>query len=111
MNMVGASPFMAKDGKSAVGIGIEKHGGVVSVLNKDGQLGAIVNVDEHGGRVSVRDKDGKSRAIVYVHEHGGSVSVHGKGSSESRAIIGVNKYGNGAISTWDKNGYRLATLK
>lgn len=28
----------------------------------------------------------------------------------TRAVMGVTHYGNGAVSTWDKNGYRLATL-
>ena len=30
----------------------------------------------------------------------------GKGNSKSRAAMGVTAYGNGAVSTWDKNGYR-----
>ena len=38
-------------------------------------------------------------------EHGGRVYV-GNNQGENGAAIGVNQYGNGAVSTWDKNGYR-----
>ena len=44
-------------------------------------------------------------------DYGGHVHVTGKGDDNSRAGMGVNEYGNGAVNTWDKNGYRLATLK
>ena len=40
-----------------------------------------------GGYVRVFDKDGKTRAVMDTDE-----------------------YGNGAVSTWDKNGFRLATF-
>lgn len=46
-----------------------------------------------------------------VDENGGVVSVYGRGSDYSRALMGVSESGNGAVSTWDKNGDRLATLK
>ena len=49
--------------------------------------------------------------MLSVNEHGGRVSVRGKGNNETRAVMGFNEYGNGGVSTWDKNGYRLATLK
>ena len=46
-----------------------------------------------------------------VDEHGGNVYVYGKGDDTSRVAMDVNEYGNGAVSTWDKNGYRSANLK
>ena len=71
-----------------------------------------MGIREHGGRVRVggpaRDS---SHARMGVSEHGGEVAVFGNGSSKGKAVMGINRYGNGAVSTWDKNGYRLATLK
>lgn len=47
-----------------------------------------------------------------IDEHGGRVYVFGKGVSKTaEAAITVDKYSNGAVGTWDKNGNRLATLK
>ena len=38
---------------------------------------------------------------------GGCVgTVFGNGSSKGKAVMGINRYGNGAVSTWDKNEYR-----
>ena len=48
---------------------------------------------------------------LQIDEYGGRVQLFGMGNKSARAVMGVNEYGNGAISTWDKNGYRLATLK
>ena len=67
--------------------------------------------DENGGLVTVRGKDGERSAQMAINENGGAVSVHGRGNTDSRAVMGVNEYGNGAVNTWDKNGYRLETLK
>ena len=94
---------------SLVGIGVNKHGGGFGVYGKDG--GAVqIDVNEHGGRVGVLGK-GERGAKMNVDEYGGTVSVYGRGNDYSRAVMGVNEYGNGAVSAWDKNGYRLATLK
>ncbi len=46
-----------------------------------------------------------------INEHGGFVGVFGIGDTQSRALMGVNEYGDGAISTWWKNGERRANLK
>ena len=49
-------------------------------------------------------------SLTVVDERGsvkiglGSVAVFGKGKRQ--AAIGINKYGNGDVSTWDKHGYR-----
>ena len=90
----------------------EKDGGRIWVNGKGG--GVILKTEEHGGSITAYGKDIGSTtrgAVVDVGEHGGIVGVYGKGSDKLRAIMGVNEYGNGAVDTWDKNGYRLATLK
>ncbi len=92
------------DGESIARLGILEHGGTVAALGKDGNLGAVLSLDEHGGSVNAYGKDGKSEAWVGIREHGGFVQVRGKG--EGAAAMGVNEYGNGAVSTWDKNGVR-----
>ena len=66
-----------------------------------------LGVNDNGGVVQVRSTDSERFAQMHINKHGGSVSVFGKGSDSSRAIMTVNEYGNGAVSTWDKNGYRL----
>ena len=93
-------------GKSgAATLAITKHdGGVASVGNKNGQSCAVLGIDEHGGHVAAFGKDGKSGASLSVTEDGGYVEVRGKG--EGLAVMSINEYGNGAVSTWDKNGYR-----
>ena len=111
----GAEVKVIGEGISAgqANIGVNEHGGVVSVYGKGISAGqANIGVDEHGGVVSVYGKGiSAGKANMGVNEHGGVVSVYGKGSNNSRAGMGVNEYGNGAVSTWDKNRYRLATLK
>ena len=93
-----------KDGKSGVSLRVDEHGGRVDALGKDGKLGASLSVDEHGGSVSAFGKDGKLAAWLTITEHGGQVQVKGKG--EGVAVMSINEYGNGGVSTWDKNGYR-----
>ena len=51
------------------------------------------------------DNDGLQNASVGVEEHGGLVEVWSK-DEKPKAALGVDGYGNGAISTWDKNGDR-----
>lgn len=53
------------------------------VWGKDEKLNATMSTTEHGGRVDVFNNQGKNRAVM-----------------------SVNEYGNGAFSSWDKNGYR-----
>ena len=67
--------------------------------------------EQHGrrGHVFVMSKDGS--VAMNVNEHGGRVEIFGKGDGTSRAIMGVNEYGDGAVSAWDKNWYRKANLK
>ena len=82
----------------------------MSVVGKEGKGKAYVMVNNGGGVVSVYG-NGREGVRMAINEDGGAVRVFGKGNSVSRAVMGVNEYGNGAVSTWDKNGYRLASLK
>lgn len=101
------------EGKSRVTIGVNEHGGRVAVNDKDEQSRVKTFVNEHGGRVETNGKNLESGASMGMYEHGGGVAVFGKGGdrTEARAVMAVNAYGNGGVSTWDKNGYRLATLR
>ena len=75
-----------------------------------GKTGSVeTGFDQHGGFVNASGKTGGVE--TGVNQHGGFVNVSGKGDNFSRVMIGVNEYGNGAVSTWDKNGYRRANLK
>ena len=67
--------------------------------------------DNDGGRITVYDRDGERRGYVGVNDYGGRVVMFGNGLNNARAILGVNKNGDGIASTWDKNGYHLETLK
>ena len=105
-----------KDGVVSARMGIDEDGGLVSVHGKDAGGAAIrgavlMGINEGGGAVYVYDKDGGKRVQMASTENGGAVHVYGKGSAGSRAAMGVNEYGNGAVSTWDNNGYRFKTLK
>lgn len=93
-----------EDGESSVLLGIDALGGRVDVGGKDGKSRVVLRTDANGGLVTARGKDGKSKAGLSIGDHGGRVDVTGKG--EGMATMGVNDYGNGAMSTWDKNGYR-----
>ena len=98
--------------RGAAQIEIGEYGGDIRVYGKGDSKGkAGMSIDENGGLVTVRGKDGEGSAKMAINDNGGSVAVHGKGNTDSRAVMGVNEYGNGAVSTWDKNGYRLTTLK
>ena len=80
----------------------------IKVVDAEGELGAEMRGDEYGkgGVVRVYSKDGKTGASMRIYEHGGAVSVFG---GISGASMGVNEYGNGEVTTTDKNG-KLATL-
>lgn len=104
-----------------------KHGGSVGVSGKTGvvelkggedsgsvsvtgKMGiAELQADEDTGWVGIGGKSGN--VWLSTDRHGGWVGVYGNNTDKTRAIMGVGKSGNGAVSTWDKNGNRLATLK
>ena len=78
------NPDQRKIARKGVGLGIYGDSPIVAVYSKDGNVNARMSTEEYGGRVDVFNKQGKNRAVM-----------------------SVNEYGNGAVSTWDKNGYRL----
>ena len=92
------------NGKRRVIISSGVDGGSVFTYGKDGKPAVALGVSEHGGLVSTIGKDGKPAVALGNYEHGGFVKVKGKGEGE--AVMAINEYGNGAVSTWDKNGYR-----
>ena len=113
-----------KEGLPGITIMMTRHGGYISVGGKYDGMGdnkkVVIRTDEHGGRINVMREglflEGGSytwgEVVIGNNEHGGMVGIFGKGGSRtSRAAISVNKHGNGAISTWDKDGNHLATLK
>ena len=100
-----------KDGHKNVLMSFNERGGRVDVYDKDGKSSAYMSVHENGGLVSLKGKDGGGSLQMSIDKYGGYVGVYGRGNDYSRAVMSVNEYGNGAVSTWDKNRYRLATLK
>lgn len=85
-------------------LGYREHGGFVGTSSIDRELMAFLAADEDAGSVVVFSEDTESMAALNIDENGGHVSVTGK--SEGKAAMGINEFGNGAVSTWDKNGYR-----
>ena len=125
-NANGSVWLFGKDGGAAA-MNINADGGSVVVYNNQGKPCALVNVNADGGSVSVSNNQGKPHASMGGHEDGGGVAVynnqgtpcasmdaHEDGGSvgvsnnqgKPRAAMGINEFGNGAVSTWDKNGYR-----
>jgi hypothetical protein len=88
-------------------LGVEASGSCFSASGKDGKPKVGIDVDESGGNVHVFGKDAKGGAIMMVDESGGHFSAFGKGNDEERASMGINKYGNGVIGLWDKNGNKI----
>lgn len=74
-------------------------GGAVSVLGKNDEIVFI-----RGGRVEVL-RVGSGSTQMSIDEHGGRVEVYNN-QGKTRAAMGVNAFGNGGVSTWDRNGYR-----
>lgn len=117
-----------QENQAQVAMGMTERGGEVRVWSKEGRQGgqAAISVTEHGGHVQVWGKEGKGNALMCTGERGGFVSVqgnqgevaamdtseHGGGvqvwdnQGKAGAKMSVNAYGNGAVSTWDKNGHR-----
>lgn len=82
------------------------------VVDEDADLAVSINNGLIGKRgITVHGKDNNVGVEMHVSEYGGQFGVFGKGNVTPRVAIGVNEYGHGAVSTRDKNGYRLATLK
>lgn len=98
----GVSLFFGKDMKIALMFGEDEHGGIVNVFGKGKKSLLILAIDEHGGNIIVSDKDNEPVVHLGPKEHGGFVSVFGKG--KGRAVMTIDKYGNGVVGTRDQNG-------
>ena len=93
-------------------ISVDDDGGFVIVWQGVGEHGGVImGVDKNGGLIHVEGKGSTAAVQVSINEHGGDVGVFGNGSDKTRVRMSVSEYGNGVVSTWDKNAYRLATLK
>lgn len=116
-----------KQGESQATMGINEYSGEFRIYGKNGKTTAYMGTIEDGGHVVVCNNQGKTRAAMGTIPHGGSFTTFGKGGKlgavmsdseyggkigvfnnqgKNRAVMSVNEYGNGAVSTWDKNGYR-----
>ena len=100
---------MSPDGTRQVSIFASEYGAGIFIYDEYIIPEVMISTAGDGGRVAVYD--GERGAKMGTNEYGGFVSVYGRGNGYSRVNMGVNEYGNGAVSTWDKNRYRLATLK
>lgn len=104
-------------GKEVGVMGVYRNRGVVTVLGEGGTEHALntgmatMRVDEDGGDITVHRRESTGEGVrIDTDEHGGQVVVFGKGNKLSRAIMGVDEFGNGGVSVWDKNGYRSGSL-
>ena len=93
-----------KQGNVAVALDTDDANGSVLVFGKDGGAAAM-NINADGGSVAVYNNQGTTCVLVSVNEDGGFVSVINN-QGKPRAAMGVTEYGDGVVSTWDKNGYR-----
>lgn len=85
--------------------GTKSLGGFITVEGRNPTEGVSVGLSFKGMSVDVYGgEDGKSTASLVGGKHGGRVEVSGKG--KGAAVMAINENGNGAVSTWDKNGYR-----
>ena len=89
-----------------------ENGGYVSIYGSNPKkLLASIGVTDDGesGLISVYryDRGMKTGAAqLTANKNGGRLDVFGKADDTSRAAVSINEYGNGVVSTWDKNGYR-----
>ena len=102
----GSLSIQDSNGELVAGLSAGSEGGFLSVHDAKNESSVFLgqNDEKNGGLITVRGANGFAQ--ISIDEHGGVMSVFGKGSDKSRAVMGVNEYGNGAVSTWDKNGYR-----
>ena len=108
-------------GQVVAGMISSMHGGKVAVYGKGNAPGmalerhigiAQMHITTHGGSVEVYGHEKtagtqiQASALMHITEDGGRVAVDSNGDSEGKAAMEVNRYGNGVVGTWDKNGYR-----
>ena len=102
---------LEKPGGDSVGIGMYESGAAVIINGKDIAQAQMGIGDNEEMFLRLSGSDGERGVEMAIDEYGGHVSVFGRGNNYSRVSVGVNEYGNGVVSTWDKNRYRLADLE
>ena len=98
---------------------IHEYGVSLGLFNDNAKRSVSIGVhNEYGPSIGLYDDygdGGENTLLLGSNKYGGNIMLFGKGNNDlslpPRAIIKVNEYGNGAVSIWDKNGDRLATLK
>lgn len=115
------------EGRASVRVG-SNGGGVVSATDgeKHGKRGylmddrigvwgkgggaAVLTVNKIGvwGKASGEKENGSAQ--LTVNANGGRLDVYGIVDNQARATVQVNAHGNGAVSTWKKDGERFHTL-
>lgn len=83
----------------------------LQVYHRNGQGGVVLHSAENGHSLSIYDNPDQRKiasvnARMSTDEYGGRVDVFNK-QGKNHAVMGINEYGNGAVSTRDKNGYHL----
>ena len=58
-----------------------------------------------GGEITIFGNDEKAKVVLRVNTDGGQLKVWSNDGRKPKVIMGINKYGNGDVSTWNKNGY------
>lgn len=100
LTALAVSPVTAQNGIDLIG---DKFGTIqcsrLEVADATGEMRVFLSIDEQAGRVAVLGRDGKSKVVPRTDEHGGG--VYGK-DGNAKAGMGINQYGDGFISTWDK---------
>ena len=84
--------------------------GIVHVYarDEDKEGSVILGVDEHGGLVTVFGGDTKSNVGLSVDEHGGGVRVWGEGGRFTKALLSAGH--SGFVSVYGADGTPKATL-
>ena len=94
-----------KDGNSvSIGTSGSGSGSGMVVFNKEGNIAISLSANESNNNMVIY-KENNTAVRLSNTEHGGRIDVFNN-EGENRATMSVNEYGNGAVSTWDKNGYR-----
>ena len=100
-------------GDRGVSISVNGYGGRILAHGRNGK-GVNISINEDGGHVGVYHTNGLG-AAMNIGGHSGQVGVYGKRDGhardrhqrELRALMSVTESGNGVVSTWDKDGYRM----
>ncbi len=82
--------------------------GGLNVMNKYGTISVGIGAGENtnNGHIEIYSNNFKLRSKIWSDANGGRADFCNNNDKQSAAIC-VDEYGNGAVGTWDKNGYRL----